>query len=172
MAEGKKVLMIIAHKNFRDEELSDTKQVVENAGALVTIASTELTPATGMFGAVAQPHVTIDQVSVDEYDAIVFVGGGGSQIYFENPTALNIARESHAKNKVLGAICIAPGILANADVLRGKKATVWGADYAEHLKAKGALYTGEAVTRDGNLITANGPQAAKAFGEMIVNALG
>jgi protease I len=35
----------------------------------------------------------------------------------------------------------------------------------------GADYTGESVTQDGRIITANGPEAAREFGKTIVNNL-
>ncbi len=53
----KKVLMIIAHENFRDEELLTPKQIFEKNGIKVTIASTDTTPAKGMLGAVVKPDV-------------------------------------------------------------------------------------------------------------------
>ncbi|MCD6213570.1 MAG: DJ-1/PfpI family protein, partial [Candidatus Desulfofervidus sp.] len=52
-----------------------------------------------------------------------------------------------------------------------KKATVWSSE-ASQLKSLGAIYTGKPVERDGLIITANGPQAAKKFGETILATLG
>ena len=169
---GKQILMIIAHENFRDEELIHTRDELESAGGSVTVASTSTTPAHGMFGATASPDITIEQVQVDNFDAIVFVGGSGSEIYFDNPTALNIAKEAYNSNKILAAICIAPSILGNAELLQGKRATVWaGEKYINILRTKGAEYTGDNVTQDGRIITANGPEAAREFGKSIVRNL-
>ncbi len=164
--------MIIAPQNFRDEELLYTREELELAGGQVTVASTTMGTATGMFGVTAKPDITIDQVKVDDYDAVVFVGGSGSEVYFNNATALNIAKETHSKNKLLTAICIAPSILANANLLQGKRATVWAGDkYISILRSKGANYTGESVTQDGRIITANGPEAARQFGRTIIKNL-
>lgn len=171
MIKGKRVLLIIAHKDFRDEELLETKNIIEGSGAVVTIGSTSTTPARGMFGAFVVPNITLDKVIVDNYDAIVFVGGIGSEVYFKNPTAHFIAREAFEKKKTLAAICIAPCILAHAGVLRGKRATVWNGKYIAVLRNNGVEYTDESVTIDGKIITANGPNAAKEFGEAIVKAL-
>ena len=166
---GKQIVMIIAPQNFWDEELIHTREELERAGGNVTVASMSTDTANGMFGATAKPDITLDQVNVDNYDAIVFVGGSGSEIYFDNPTAQNIAKEAHSKNKLLTAICIAPSILANANLLQGKRATVWAGDkYINILRSKGANYTGESVTQDGRIITANGPEAARQFGRAIV----
>jgi len=58
--------------------------------------------------------------------------------------------------------------------LEGKNVTCWDDPfhtYSKKLKAKGAKYTGEEVEKDGWIITANGPEASKAFGKAIVDAL-
>jgi protease I len=145
---------------------------LERAGGSVTVASTSKSTARGMFGATANPDITIDNVRMDDYDAVVFVGGSGSEVYFNNSTALNIAKEAHTKNKLLTAICIAPSILANANLLKDIRATVWaGEKYINILRQRGAKYTGESVTQDGRIITANGPEAARKFGKAIVQNL-
>jgi len=167
----KKIVMIIAHKNFRDEELLETKKVFEDAGCTVKIASTDTVPARGMFGAFVKPDMTLDRVVVNNYEAVIFVGGSGSEVYFNNPTAHLLAREGYEKKKVLGAICIAPCILANAGILRGKNVTVWNGKYMLLLEKKGAKYTGRNVEVDGKIVTANGPEAAEEFGKAILKLL-
>lgn len=169
---GKRIVMIIAPQNFRDEELVQTREELERAGGNVTVASTTTNSAKGMFGAIAKPDITLDQINVDDYDAIVYVGGSGAEVYFNHPTAQNIAKSAHSKNILVSAICIAPSILANADLLQGKRATVWAGDkYINILRTKGANYTGESVTFDNRIITANGPEASREFGKTIVDKL-
>jgi len=162
--------MIIAPRNFRDEELFHTKEELESSGISVTIASTTTDTATGMLGGTAKPDMTINDVNVDDYDAIVFVGGTGSSIYFNNPKAHEIARSAIEKGKLVGAICIAPSTLANAGLLNGKKATSYPSE-ENNLISKGADYTGNPVEKDGNIITATGPSAAREFGRMIAKSL-
>lgn len=171
--KNKNILMIIAHRGFRDEELLTPKKIFEGAGANVVIASTSLTPATGMFGAKATPNILLKDADINKYDAVIFVGGSGSEVYFGDPTAHSIAKNAHAANKIIGAICIAPGILANAGILKGRKATIWAGDtkYVNVLRGNNVNYTGEAVTKDGKIITANGPEAAEQFGNDIAKAI-
>lgn len=170
MAQTKNILMIIASQNFRDEELLKPKQIFEKQGFKVTIASSSLNTATGMLGAKVKPEITIENVNVKNYDAVVFVGGVGATEYFQNPLALKIVRDTVKQDKILAAICIAPRILAEAGVLKGKKATVWKSE-ANALKSKQAIYTAEDVTVDGKIVTASGPHAAEAFGNAIVKLL-
>jgi len=167
----KKVLMIIALENFRDEELLHPKEELERAGASITITSTKITPARGVLGATVTPDIKLDQVKVDDYDAVVFVGGPGSSIYFNDSRALSIASEAFKKGKITCAICIAPVTLANAGVLKGKQATVWNGDLIDKIEGKGAKYVGKPVVVDGKIITANGPAAAREFGRTIAKAL-
>lgn len=168
---GKRVLMVIAPENFRDEELLHTKEELERVGVETTIASTKTGVTKGLLGATVTPDLKLDQVSVDDYDAIVFVGGPGSSVYFNNKQALSIATQMFSEGKKTCAICIAPVILANAGLLKGKRATVWDGDYVGKIESKGATYTGKPVEVDGNIITANGPEAAREFGRTIAKEL-
>ncbi len=166
-----KALLIIAPQNFRDEEYFYTKEELEKAGVDVTTASRSTETTTGMMGGTAKPDISLSEVNVDEYDAVLFIGGSGSAVYFNNATALDIARKADAAGKVVGAICIAPSILANAGLLRGKRATAYPSEEA-NLRAKGAEYTGEGVTVDGRIITGDGPTSAREFGRAVVRVLG
>lgn len=165
-----KALLIIAPKNFRDEELFDTKAELEKAGIETTIASTTTSTATGMLGGTAKPGITINEADAKDYDAIVFVGGSGSSLYFNNAAAHKIAKEGYESGKIVAAICIAPSTLANAGLLKGKRATCYPSE-AGNLKSKGANYTAKSVEVDGKIITADGPQSAKSFGRAIAQAL-
>jgi protease I len=168
---GKSVVMIIASRDFRDEELQEPESILEQKGAQVTIACSALGEVTGMKGMKVKPDILLDQVNVEDYDAVIFIGGSGAKEYWNDSKTHSIARETVAADKVLGAICIAPVTLANAGVLNGKKATVYSSEKGK-LEAAGADYTGADVQVDGKIITANGPEAAARFGEAIARALG
>jgi len=167
--KGKKIVMIIAQRMFEEAEFKYPKEIFDNEGADVTIASSTLSMATGGNLSV-KPDILINDVKVKDFDAIVFIGGFGVTEYFENPQAHRIARQALEADKILAAICMAPRILANAGVLKGKKATCF-LNVREDIKAKGAMVSGEMVERDGNIITGNGPGAATKFGETIASAL-
>ena len=168
--EGKTIVMVIASSNFRDEEFQIPKEIFEKEGAKVTVASSSLEESRGMLGATAKPDVLLENVRADDCDAVIFVGGSGASEYWNNTTAHELIREVQDKGKLIGAICIAPVTLASAGILDGKKATVWNSE-AGKLRQKGATCTGASVQIDGDIITADGPQSAKEFGEAIVDAL-
>jgi len=112
----------------------------------------------------------LKDVKAKDYNLIVFVGGSGAKVFLKDTQAHALAKEALAQKKLLGAICIAPAILAHAGLLKGKKATVWK-DMSKLLKEKGAFLIQKPVAVDGNIITANGPKAAQAFGEKLAELL-
>jgi protease I len=166
---NKKVLMVIAPVDFRDEEYFETRKVIEDVGNKITVVNSTGQPSKSSFGKIVKPDKTIYDVNVNDFDAIVFVGGRGSSEYFNNPKALNLAKDFNKANKVVSAICIAPSILVNAGILNGKKATSFPSERG-NINAVGT-YTGKSVEIDGKIITGNGPQAAKEFGKKIADAL-
>ena len=174
-AKSREILMIIAPENFRDEELLKPKEIFEQNGYNVTLASLKKDVATGMLGATATPDITLDEVYVDNYAAIIFVGGYGSVIYFDDEVTHSIARDAYEKDKLLGAICIAPSTLAKAGVLKNKNATVWSDSTDKKciniLKVNGVNYVDADVVVDGRIVTANGPESAEKFGFEIVKLL-
>jgi protease I len=167
---NKKIAMIIASKNFRDEEYAMPKKVFEANGYQVTTASSKTGTIRGMLGDTVTPDTLYTSIDPKDYDAVIFVGGGGAREYFNDSTAHAIAKKTLAENKVLGAICIAPSILANAGLLLDKKAVVFSSEEA-NLESKGAILQPGDVAKDGNIVTATGPNAAKSFGKKIVESL-
>lgn len=166
-----KILMVIPPERFRDEELFITKEELENAGHKITIASAQRGSCPGSRGGQAVAEFTLDEVSSKEFEAIIFVGGGGSKLLFHNSRAQLLAQEMDNQGKVVAAICLAPVILANAGLLQGKRATVAGTE-AKTLENQGAYYTGPGVTVDNNIVTANAPKASRLFGQQINALLG
>jgi protease I len=160
-------LLILAQQGFQDHEYEGTRMALEDAGFSIVIASKAQGLCTGKFGAKVHATVALQDVVVESYDRIAFIGGPGAFAYASDADALKIANDAVRASIPLGAICIAPTILAKARVLEGKKATTWddgeGTEIA-FLEKMGATYTGDTVTVDGLIVTGNGPEAAEEFG--------
>lgn len=170
---SQKILMVIAPEEFRDEELNIPRHLFQARGMHVDVASTVLGEAKGMLGAKELIHLSLQTISSKDYDAILIVGGMGSPKHLWHNLQLHeIVRCAKVECKVIGAICLSGAALAHAGLLHGKKATVYETPEAlEALKAGGAYYTAEPVTVDGYVITANGPEAAEAFGQAVLKVL-
>jgi protease I len=167
----RKVVFVTAPKDFRDEEYYKPKKVLEKEGIEVITASLKVGELEGRFGYKAISTYTIQDIGLNDFDAIAYIGGNGSSIFFDDLNALRLAKSFCKCEKPIASICIAGVILANAGILKGKKATVFS-DGKEFLTKGGAIYTGIPLEIDGNIITANGPEVAEDFGRAIVKVLG
>jgi len=167
---GKRILMVVAPKDFRDEEYTMPRMMFEDAGASVRVASTEAGTATGVSGAKAPVDLLASDAKAADFDAVVFVGGPGMVAHLGDADLIRLAKESAQAGKVTAAICVAPTILANAGVLKGVEATAWP-DQESALKAKGAIWSSKTAVRSGKIVTANGPEAAHPFASLVIEAL-
>ncbi|OIO00347.1 hypothetical protein COY52_03200 [Candidatus Desantisbacteria bacterium CG_4_10_14_0_8_um_filter_48_22] len=173
VAGGKKILMVIAEKGFRDEELLvPQKEFVKN-GLNVIVASTSAGEAVGKISARVKPDAELSRVNFSDYDAIVVVGGPGSSEYlWDNKVLRKGLVEMQAKGKVVTAICISTVVLARAGVLKGKKATVFpDPEGISELKKAGAIYVNQHVITDGKIVTGDGPDAALEFARAVIKLL-
>jgi len=165
-----KVLFVIAHQGFRDEELTTPKKILEEGGFAGVIASTDTAVATGMLGAKVKPDLRISDAKSDDYVALVIVGGAGARMLWSDSTLIRLAGEFKEADKILGAICLAPVVFARAGILKGIDATCFSSVSSE-LKAGGANYLTEDVVCSGKIVTASGPRAAEAFGHKLLSLL-
>lgn len=167
-----KALIIIAPKNFRDEELKNPKRVLEANGIKTTVVSTTRGTCTGMLGMKVTPDAKVGQVDAKEYDLLVLVGGTGSMELRKEPKVIEVVREFDREGKLIGAICVAPTILAESGVLNGKEATVWPSPKTiDILERSGATYVKKDIVKHRNIITAKGPSVAREFGQKLAGEL-
>jgi protease I len=170
----KKAVMIIAFRDFRDAEYFVPKEILEREGIEVKTASNKMGTAIGADGGDTKVDLLVSQINVADFDAIVFVGGPGCPKYLDNEETHKVANEAIEKNKILAAICIAPTVLSKSGIFQGKRVTGWTDAFRTQrkiLEKNGAIFIDEPVVVDGNIVTANGPRAAKEFGEKILELL-
>ena len=170
---GKKVLMIIPHKQFRDEEFFEPRNILESEGAAVTVASTAVRMCHGTQGGTVQSTLAFADAKSEDYDALVICGGPSTPDVFWNDKKLpELATAMAAAGKVVAAISLSTVVLAKAKLLAGKQATVYFLPQAiQELKSAGATYVMEPLVVQDKLITAEGPTESARFGQAILAAL-
>lgn len=169
--QAKKVLMVIANNKFQDYEYSKPRAVLEGLGCEVEVASSKGGECVGCFGLRVSDSKSIAEVSGGSYDAVVFVGGPGApEEFLGNDEYLHLAKEA----KIIGAICIAPMLISDSGVVKGKKLTSWNRDadkQKKYIEGNGGIFVDQPVVVDGNLITANGPESAEEFGKALAREI-
>jgi protease I len=153
------------------------KEILEAAGHECVVASVTANEARGILGGRVTPDGAVADMQLDRFDAVIIVGGPGAPKLAHVPEVISIIREAVTSGKLVCAICIAPTVLAQAGVLKGKKATVfYTPDSYDMLQSAGAHVQGKPgkladVVVDGKLVTARGPDVAREFGETVKKLL-
>jgi protease I len=171
--DGKKVLIVVPHTQFRDEEFFEPAKILSDEGANVVVASTTARTCYGMKGGTVQAEVAIADAKAEDYAALVICGGSSVPEFFWNDKKLQeLAAAMSAAGKIVAAICLSTVVLAKAKLLADREATVYFLPEAiEELKAAGAKYVKETLLIHNNIILAEGPPDSQRFGQAIRTAL-
>jgi protease I len=168
-------VLMIATDGFEQSELFDPRQALLDAGAEVTLASLKPDPITGEKqgekGDSITPDITIEQVDSAAYDALVLPGGVANPDKLRmNARVVEIVEQFVEADKIVAAICHAPWLLVEADVVEGRRVTSWPSVRTDLANA-GANVLDEQVVVDGNLITSRNPDDIPAFNRAVIEAL-
>jgi protease I len=160
-------LIVVAQTGYQDHELEGTARGLAAGGFELVLCSKEEGPCIGKLGTEMDATIAMRDADTADFDCIAFIGGPGAHALIEDEEALELAQRFSLRSKPIGAICIAPSLLAAAGLLQGKKATVWNEDGKQKgfIMSHGASFTGASVTVDGLLVTASGPASADEFGK-------
>ena len=171
--DGKTVLMVIPHTQFRDEEFFEPKKILEDEGAKVVVASTTARFCRGMKGGSVQADIAISDAKADDFAAMVLCGGSSvPEFFWKDKKLQELVTAFSAAGKLVAAICLSTIVLAKAKLLAGREATVYFLPEAiEELKTAGAKYVKDSLLIHNNIILAEGPPDAQRFGQAIRSAL-
>jgi protease I len=168
-------ILIMATDGFEESELFGPRAMLIDRGAEVRLASPRPRPIQATVhddpGRTIRPDLTIADVEVAEFDALVLPGGViNPDALRTDPQAVALVQAFVAAGKPVAAICHGPWLLVEADVLRGRRATGWRSIRTD-LRNAGAELSDERVVRDGTLITAQAPEDVAAFTEALIAAI-
>lgn len=170
-----KTIMILATDGFEQSELLKPKETLEQAGFTTHVVSLKSGEIKGWdeddWGQSVPVDKTLDEVKADQYDALLLPGG---QI---NPDklraqakAVQLVKNFAKAGKPIAAICHAPWLLIEADLVRGKMVTGYQSIRTD-LKNAGANVVDQEVATDGNLITSRQPDDIPAFSQALIAML-
>ncbi len=169
---NKKTVAILATNGFEESELREPKEALEKAGADVHIISEksgEIKSWTdGNWGKSYKVDKTLDEVNQSDYNALMLPGGViNPDTLRRNDKAVKFVKSFFENKKPVGAICHAPWLLAEADVLEGRKVTSFNSIKKDIINA-GAKWVDEEVVVDEGLVTSRNPNDLPAFNNKFV----
>jgi 4-methyl-5(b-hydroxyethyl)-thiazole monophosphate biosynthesis len=135
----------------------------------VVVAGLHDGPVTASRGVRLVPDTTLDQALKTDFDLVALPGGmpGADHLAADSRLADLLCR-MHAEGRFVGAVCAAPKVLARCGVLEGKTAT--GFPGVLQQEAHPSI-SGEAVIRDGTVITSRAAGTAMDFALELIEAV-
>lgn len=169
--KGKRVA-ILATNGVEQIEFTSPLKALIKAGAIVDLIS----PTKGKikawnlvkWGDSFKVDVKLSEARSLDYDALHLPGGVINPDFLRtNPDAVEFVRSFFASGRPVSAICHAPWLLIEADVVKGRTLTSWPSLKTD-LRNAGANWVDEAVVEDSGLVTSRGPQDLVAFNKHMV----
>jgi protease I len=165
-------ILIVATDGFEEWELFGPRQILQQRGAEVVLASPKRDPIQATVhddpGKTIRPDLTVDEALADDFDALILPGGVRNPDHLRtNARVIQLIKDFAAQNKPIGAICHGPWLLVEADLLRGRTAASWPSIRTD-LRNAGANVVNEAAVTDGNIVTSRNPEDVDAFTGAII----
>jgi protease I len=170
-AASKKAAIIVPAENFENVEFFDTLGALNQAKVNVTVASNRLGPIIGRNGQPFEPGILANQIRVDNFDAIIVIGGPGTAAFMTDTVVLSIIQEAFDKRKIIGATSFGTSVLAQAGILRSGVKVTGLMNESANIGRMGGIFTGQLVEKDSRIITCSGPQGAAKFARDITDAI-
>jgi protease I len=164
-------VLIFVENGFEDREFMYPYYRLQEAGYEVKVVGPKAKEGyRGEYGLTATSDFAPQDVTIDDYAAIIVPGGRAPDRMRINEGLVDLARAAAQKGKVVAAICHGAQLLIEADVVRGKKATCY-ASVATDLKNAGGNYQDSSVVVDGNLVTSRFPADLPYFCQKTLEVL-
>ncbi len=165
-------MAILVASGFEQVEMTEPRDALKDAGAQVTIISTNSGQIQGMNhaekGEKFDVEVTLDDANPEDYDALMIPGGLMNPDELRSTSAAtDFARHFFDAGKPVAAICHAPWVLIDAEVVSGRTMTSWPAIKSD-LKNAGATWVDEEVVVDNGLVTSRKPDDIPAFNQKMI----
>lgn len=169
--DGKRIALL-ATDGFEDSELTQPLQAIRDAGATVIIVSDKDETITGKNDTAVTVEEHVENVTADGFDGLLLPGGVANPDALRmNSAAVEFVREFFEQHKPVAAICHAPWLLIEADVLRGRTVTSWPSLKTDILNA-GATWVDEPVVVDEGLVTSRKPDDLEEFSAKAIEEFG
>ncbi len=157
-------IAVIMEDWFEDVEYTEPATAFKEAGHDLTLIGLEEGKVVKGKRQEAEAIIqrSVEDVSVDEFDALLIPGGYSPDRLRAHEQAVRFVKEFVESGKPVFSICHAPQILITADVLKNREITGY-TSIIQDIKNAGALFVDAEVVVDGNLVSSRNPGDLPAF---------
>jgi len=168
-------ILIVATDGFEEWELFGPRQILQQRGGEVVLASLTRDPIQATVhddpGKTIRPDITIEEANPYDFDALILPGGVRNPDHLRiHGNVIGLIKAFAEEGKPICAICHGPWLLVEADLLRGRKATSWPSIRTD-LKNAGANVVDEAAVTDANIVTSRNPDDVEAFTNALIDLI-
>jgi protein deglycase len=158
-------------EGFEEVEAVTVVDLLRRAGIEVHTASLAGARVTGSHGIAVEADISIDRAVASDYDMIVLPGGmPGAEHLKRDARIIALLRHFAGQGRYTAAICAAPGVLAHAGLLDGRRATSFPGFLGPE-SAPGIVLSDAPVVVDGKVVTSRGPGTAIEFSLALIELL-
>ena len=163
-------ICVFTADGFEEIEGLTVVDLLRRAGAEVLMVSVgESLTIKGAHNIELKADAFFDEVCYDDIDMLVLPGGMPGTLNLKNHEKLcALLKEFVAKDKKIAAICAAPMILGDLELLKGKKATCYPGFEDKLIEAEVCT---DRVVKDGNITTSRGLGTAISFALELISQL-
>lgn len=169
--DGVRVAFIVS-SGFEQSELTEPMKALEEAGATARIVSLQPGAVTAMKqdekADSFNVDFTLDQITPDEYDAVVLPGGVfNSDFLRADDRAQEFVRAFDNLGKPIAVICHAPWLLISAGLVQGRTLTSYYT-IEDDIRNAGGKWVDQEVIRDDNWVSSREPADLPAFNREMI----
>ncbi|MEW4467476.1 type 1 glutamine amidotransferase domain-containing protein [Parasphingorhabdus sp. JC815] len=165
-------IAILSTDGFEKSELFEPRKQLSEAGATVTIVSLEAGEIKSWdkkdWGESVSVDMTLDEANEENFDALVLPGGQiNPDLLRVESKAIDFVKAFFNAGKPIAAICHAPWLLIEADIVKNRKMTSYHSVKTDMINA-GAQWEDSEVIVDNGIITSRSPDDLDAFCNKII----
>ena len=168
-------VLIVATDGFEEWELFGPRQILQQRGAEVVLASLKRDPIQATVhddpGKTIRPDMTVDDANADDFDALILPGGVRNPDHLRiHGNVIALIRKFAEQDKPIAAICHGPWLLVEADLVRGRTVTSWPSIRTD-LRNAGGNVVDEAAVTDGKIVTSRKPDDVEPFTAALIDLI-
>jgi len=172
--QGKKVAILLTD-GFEQVEMTEPRKALQEAGAETKLISPKDGEVKGWdmkdWGETFPVDVALDSANPEDYDALLLPGGVMNPDNLrQDQKAVQFVRHFFEAHKPVAAICHAPALLVEADVVKGRTLTSFPSLKTD-LQNAGANWVDQEVVTDQGLVTSRKPDDIPAFNKKMIEEI-